>query len=98
MKQILSKRIDSEQKFFYAVIDKLNQRMKTRFADQKNIYLDFACFDPRRFSKFKQSLPANALNKICYLVPNVDRNRLTGELQYCTKLAPDVFNVDKRIY
>nr|CAD7443921.1 unnamed protein product [Timema bartmani] len=68
-------------KVFNIVVDKLSQSIKTRFADQKNLYLDLACFDPRRFPELKQGLPANAFNKICDLLPNIDRGKLTEELQ-----------------
>nr|CAD7197704.1 unnamed protein product [Timema douglasi] len=40
-----------------------------------------ACFDPWRFPELKQGLPANAFNKICDFLPNIDRGKLTEELK-----------------
>lgn len=69
-------------KVFNVIMDTITSTIQTRFADQKTLYLDLACFDPRQFSELKKNgLPQNALNKICTLVQDIDKSKLYEELQ-----------------
>lgn len=77
-------------KVFNVVIDKIDQCMTNRFHDQRSLYVDVACFDPRRFCELKQGLPSNALDKICDLIPNIDKGKLTEELQTFVKDWPQI--------
>ncbi|KAJ8892289.1 hypothetical protein PR048_004869 [Dryococelus australis] len=81
-------------KVFNVIIDKLNQSMTNRFADHKNLYLYPSCFDPKRFSELKKGLPSNTFDKICDLIPNIDKGKLIEELEsVCSGLAPDILLV-----
>lgn len=77
-------------KVYNVIVDKLNGALNSRFSNQKQLYLDLSCFDPRRFPEFKKNgLPPSALNKICTLV-NVDRGKLQEELQYLFEVWSDL--------
>lgn len=67
-------------KVFNVVMDKIGQSTETRFVNQRNLYLDLTCFDPRRFSELKKGIPENSFNKISELLPNIDKGKLTEEL------------------
>ncbi|KAG8177445.1 hypothetical protein JTE90_008629 [Oedothorax gibbosus] len=76
---------DAKQNFkvktFLNVIDQINSSMRTRFSDQKRLYQDLSCFDPKRFKEIKNGIPNNALEKICQLNASIDKPRLVEELQ-----------------
>lgn len=66
---------------FNVVVDQINQSMATRFSDQKRLYQDLSCFDARRFPELKNGVPENALEKICALIPTIDKEKLKEELE-----------------
>ncbi len=45
--------LSSEEKFkvrvFCLIMDEINESINIRFSEQKDLYLDLACFNPRRF-------------------------------------------------
>ena len=46
-------------------MDSMVENLKIRFLKHKQLYQDFACFDPRRFPELrKQGVPVDALEKI----------------------------------
>lgn len=64
--------------------------MESRFVLHKSLYLDLACFDPKRF-KPQESLPPNALKKIEALV-NVNGGKLREELISFLNVWPPISN------
>ena len=49
----------------FGVMDSMVENLKIRFLKHKQLYQDFACFDPRRFPELrKQGVPVDALEKI----------------------------------
>ncbi|KAJ8880518.1 hypothetical protein PR048_016988 [Dryococelus australis] len=77
-------------KVLNVIIAKLNQSMTNRFADHKNPYLDISCFDPKRLSDLKKGLASNAFDKICDLVPNIDKGKLIEELESFVQDWPQI--------
>lgn len=78
-------------KVFYKLMDKINQSMNMRFSDQKDLYLDLACFDPRRFPLLKKDgIPNNALDKICSLIGDIDNAKLKEELISLINVWPEI--------
>ena len=50
---------------FNVVMDSIVENLKIRFLKHKQLYEDFACFDPKRFPELrKEGVPENALEKI----------------------------------
>ncbi|KAJ8879415.1 hypothetical protein PR048_020023 [Dryococelus australis] len=79
-------------KVFNVIVDKLNQSMTNRFADHKNLYLHLSCFDRKRFSELKKGLTSNAFDKICDLIPTIDKRQVNRRARIvCLRLFPDIF-------
>ncbi len=58
-------------------MDEINQSMKMRFSEQKD--LDLACFDPHRFSQLKKDgIPKTALDKVCSLIGDNEKKTQIG--------------------
>lgn len=76
---------------FYVVVDQINHSIATRFSDQNRFYQDLSCFDPRRFSELKtHGIPEQALEKICSLIPTIDRGKLLEELESFVEQWPSI--------
>lgn len=83
-------------KVFNVIIDKISQSIETRFINQKNLYMDLACFDPRRFSDLKKGIPVSSLNKISELLPNIDKGKLAEELNSFVQEWPKMISTLKK--
>jgi hypothetical protein len=77
-------------KIFFVIVDRAVQTMESRFVQHKSLYLDLACFDPKRF-KSQESLPPKALKKIELLL-NVDEEKLKEELISFMNVWPQISN------
>ena len=72
--------------------------MATRFSDQKRLYQGLSCFDPRRFPELKNGIPENALEKICALIPTIDKEKLKEELESFVDQWPSISSTLKESY
>lgn len=60
---------------FYCFTDILTNKMERRFHQHKNLYLDLARFDPKRFGS-KEQMPPKALDKLGKILPELDKGKL----------------------
>jgi hypothetical protein len=67
-------------------MDKINESMNMRFSEQKDLYLDLACFNPRRFP----GIPKIALDKVCSLIGDIDKAKLKEELISLVDVLPQI--------
>lgn len=66
---------------FNRIIDTVIHTLENRFSSHKSLYLDVGIFDPKRFPYTNfNALPKNALDKLCALVPSLEKGKLREEL------------------
>lgn len=76
---------------FHVVIDQINASIKIRFSDQNRVCQDLSCFDPFRFPELRTiGIPEHALEKICSLIPDIDKGKLLEELESFIEQWPSV--------
>ncbi|XP_054259308.1 uncharacterized protein LOC128984050 [Macrosteles quadrilineatus] len=78
---------------FIRIVDTLIHTMENRFLVHKQLYLDLAWFDPKRFDA-KEKIPPNALDKITEILPGLDRSKLKEELCSFSELWPKICEKD----
>jgi hypothetical protein len=72
-------------------MDKINESMNMRFSEQKDLYLDLACFNPRRLPGLKKDgIPKIALDKVCSLIGDIDKAKLKEELISLVDVLPQI--------
>lgn len=76
---------------FNCIVDTVIQTMENRFVKHKNLYLDIALFDSQKFNQNKpDELPTNALEKICELIPSLDKGKLKEEIISFVNVWPSI--------
>lgn len=84
---------------FNVVMDTITKSLENRFSDHKRLYSDLSLFDPKNFAEMPSEIPPTALNRICELLPNVDKGRLVEELLSFARLWPNIskgpFKIDE---
>ena len=75
---------------FNVVMDSMVENLKIRFLKHKQLYQDFECFDPRRFSELrKQGVPEDALEKISEILGDrVKKEALRSQLESFMEAFP----------
>lgn len=90
--------IDEENHFrltiYNVIMDNIITCFNERFTEHGAFYGDLECFDPRRFSEMSQSLPEGLLNRICTIIPSLDREKLKEELMTFDHLWPQLSKRD----
>ncbi len=71
-------------------LDSMVENRKVRFLKHKQLYQDFACFDPRRFPELrKQGVPVDALEKISEILRDrVKKEALLSQLDSFMETFP----------
>ena len=74
---------------FNVVMDSIVENLKIRFLKYKQLYEDFACFDPRRFPELRKGVPDNTLEKISEILgARVKKEALRSQLESFMEAFP----------
>lgn len=79
---------------FNVVMDQIIASIESRFEEHGSFYGDLECFDPRRFPEISQSIPINSLNRICEIIPGLQKEKLKEELMTFAQLWPQLSKRD----